>query len=107
MMRFLVESVPPGRPAWWLIDDDGLVLAWSGRTFDTLAVADHAAHRFRVEHAGREYRMQPRPGGSWRWTAWNRAGERIAVSGDWFKSRAGAEHAARECGDVVGAAIGP
>ncbi|WP_436700144.1 hypothetical protein [Nocardioides sp. BYT-33-1] len=106
-MRFLVESGAAGRPAWWLIDGEGLVIAWSGTTFASLAVADHAAHRFRVEPEGREYRVQERGVDSWRWSAWDAAGERVAVSADWFATKAAAVDAARRMGDRAGAAIGP
>lgn len=106
-MRFLIESSVAARAAWWLIDDDGLVLAWSGTTFASLAIADHAAHRFRVESAGREYRFQERAGSSWRWTVWNAAGERVAVSGDWFTTRTEAADAVRRTCHLASTAIGP
>jgi hypothetical protein len=106
-MRFVVESSVAGHPAWWLIDDDGLVLAWSGTTYASLAVADHAAHRFRLEPVGREYRLQERPGSSWRWTAWSATGERVAVSGDWFTTRAEAADAVRRTCEQASTAIGP
>lgn len=106
-MRFVVESSVAGRPAWWLIDDDGLVLAWSGTTYASLAIADQAAHRFRVEPDGRQFRLQERRGRSWRWTAWNASGERVAVSGDWFTTTAEAGDAARRMTALASAAIGP
>jgi hypothetical protein len=106
-MRFLVESSVARQAAWWLIDDEGLVLAWSGVTFASLALADHAAHRFRLEPDGREFRIQERAGSSWRWTAWDASGERVAVSGDWFATRAEAGDAARRMAGLAGAAIGP
>lgn len=106
-MRFVVESSVSGQPAWWLIDHDGLVVAWSGTTYASLALADHAAHRFRVETDGRQFRLQERRGRTWRWTAWNAAGERVAVSGDWFATTTEASEAAGRMAVLAGAAIGP
>lgn len=106
-MRFLVEFAPAGLPAWWLVDDGERVIAWSGTTFDSLAIADQAAHSFRVESDGREYRMHSGDGDTWRWTAWDGAGERVAVSGRWFGSEAEARHSALGVDDLAGAAIGP
>ncbi|MBM7518260.1 hypothetical protein [Nocardioides nitrophenolicus] len=106
-MRFVVESVVAGHPAWWLIDNDGLVLAWSGTTYASLAIADHAAHRFRVDPEGREYRTEVRGDDSWRWTAWNPAGERVAVSGDYFTTSVEASDAADRMSALAGDSIGP
>lgn len=105
-MRFIVDHNLAHEPAWWLVDDKGRTIAWAGRTFETLAYADQAAHDFRVDVAEPIYRFHVRASGTWRWTAWHGEG-RIAISGDWFPSEQAAREAAEQLRDQLAVAVGP
>ncbi|HEY6934397.1 MAG TPA: hypothetical protein VI452_13450 [Marmoricola sp.] len=106
-MKFVIEIDLQSRPAWWLRDDDNHVIAWAGRTFDSLAHADQAAHDFRVNADDPDYRIQAMAGDRWRWTAWRPEGVRVAVAGDWFPDEVAALDAARRVRQHAGTAIGP
>ena len=106
-MKFVIERNLASRPAWWLLDDDNRVVAWAGRTFVGLALADQAAHDFRVNADDPDYRIQAKAGDRWRWTAWRSEGVRVAVSGDWFPDKGAARDAARRVQQQACTAIGP
>ena len=106
-MKFIIETNLASSPAWWLVDDDDHVIAWAGRTFVSLAHADQAAHDFRVNADGPDYRVSTRAGGKWQWTAWRPEGARVAVSGDGFPSEEAAYDAARRVQQQAYTAIGP
>lgn len=106
-MKFVIERNLANRPAWWLLDDDDRVVAWAGRTFVSLAHADQAAHDFRVNADGPDYRVHAKTESRWRWTAWRSEGGRVAVSGDWFRDEGAARDAARRVRQQASTAIGP
>jgi hypothetical protein len=106
-VRFIVETNVASRPAWWLLDDDDLAVAWAGHTFASLASADEAAHDFRVNADDPDYRVRAQSGGHWGWTAWRPEGVRVAVSGAWFPSEQAARDAARRVQHQACTAIGP
>jgi hypothetical protein len=106
-VKFIVEENLASRPAWWLLDDDKVVVAWAGRTFASLAYADQAAHDFRVNADDPDYRVHAGPHGRWRWTFWRSEGARVAVSGAWFASEDAAREAARHVQRHAVTAIGP
>lgn len=106
-LRFVVKDNAVKQPAWWLVDPDGVVLAWSGHTFATLAHADHAAHDFRVDGHSCRFRLERSAYGRWRWVAW-RAGEvRVAVSSVWSADRATARESLEQMLPLLALAIGP
>lgn len=106
-MRFVIGTNLVSEPAWWLVDDDDRTLAWAGRTFESLAFADQAAHDFRVSAEDPRYRFHVKASGVWRWTAWGPGESRVAISGEWYHT----ERAARVAADAVrrqaATAIGP
>ena len=106
-MKFVITTNPASSPAWWLVDDDGHVMARAGRTFVSLAHADQAAHDFRVSADHPDYRVSTRSDGDWQWSAWRPEGVRVAVSGGWFPSEEAARNAARQVQRQAGTAIGP
>lgn len=106
-MRFVIEKNLASKAAWWLLDDDGRVVAWAGRTYLSLAHADQAAHDFRVNADDPDYRIESKTSGRWQWTAWRPEGIRVAVSGDWFASEAAARVGARRVQHQACTAIGP
>jgi hypothetical protein len=87
-MRFLVaEGAASGKPAWWLLDDAGRKVAWSGSTFPDRSAALAACVAFRGIAATQRYevyldgREQPR------WRVRDERGRIIAIAATSFANR--------------------
>ena len=105
-MNLDIASKLSEKPAWWPLDDDRVV-AWAGRTFDSLDQADLAVGEFRVNPEDPDHRVQARFGSSSSWTAWRSEGARVAASGDWFPDEGAARDAARRVRQRAATALLP
>jgi uncharacterized protein len=92
-MRLIVGTHYVGQPSWWLIGLNNRVVAWAGRTFDSVTEARQAANCFAICSATADFEIYGEARGSWRWRAWH-ARQLVAVSANGFTTKQNARRAA-------------
>jgi uncharacterized protein YegP (UPF0339 family) len=92
-MQLTVGTHYAGQTSWWLNGHNNTVVAWAGRTFDSVTDARKAADDFKTRSATAEFEVYEGPRGSWRWRAWH-AQQQVAVSANGFTTKQNARRAA-------------
>jgi uncharacterized protein YegP (UPF0339 family) len=105
-MRLTVGTHYAGQTSWWLSGQNNRVVAWAGRTFDTVAGATRAADDFKMCSTTAEFEVYDGVRGSWRWRAWD-AHQQVAVSANGFTTKQNARRAAESVQANASASTGP
>ena len=105
-MRLTVGTHYPGQTSWWLNGHNNSVVAWAGRTFDSVTDATHAADDFKTWSATAEFEVYEGARGSWRWRAWQ-AQQQVAVSANGFTTKQNARRSAENVRANAAASRGP
>jgi uncharacterized protein YegP (UPF0339 family) len=92
-MRLTVGTHYAGQTSWWLHGENNRVVAWAGRTFDSVADAKQAANDFKRWAAAAEFDIYDGARGSWRWRV-VRGKQIVAVSANGFTTKQNARRAA-------------
>jgi uncharacterized protein YegP (UPF0339 family) len=106
IMRLIVGTHQAGHTTWWLTGQNNRVVAWAGRTFESMTEAGKAADDFKMWSAATEFEIYDGARGSWRWRAWH-AQQQVAVSANGFTTKQNARRAAENVGANASASRGP
>ena len=107
-VRFVVaEGASSGKPAWWLVGDDGRRIAWSGRPFDDHAKALAACVAFKSKSNTFTYEVYLDTREQPRWRVRDRLGRTLALASDSFATKSLAVHDAHAVKDGARYAEGP
>ncbi len=105
-MRLTVGTHYAGQTSWWLSGENNRVVAWAGRTFDSVTAATLAANDFKRCSATTEFEVYDGARGSWRWRAWH-GDQQVAVSANGFTTKQNARRAADSVQAEASASGGP
>jgi uncharacterized protein YegP (UPF0339 family) len=92
-MRLTVGTHSSGQTTWWLCGQNNRVVAWAGRTFDSVTEAAQSAFDFKMRAATAEVDIDAEACGSWRWRT-RHAQQQLAVSANGFTTKQNARRAA-------------
>ena len=107
-MKFVVaEGATSGKPAWWLLDDAGRRIAWSGRTFRTLDEARAACTAFKAGAVGFRFEVYLDGREQWRWRVRDARGKTTALASNAFVNRSDSITDAHGTRTGAGSAAGP
>ncbi|MCW2972844.1 MAG: hypothetical protein JWN72_1117 [Thermoleophilia bacterium] len=107
-MKFVVaEGATSGKPAWWLLDDAGRRLGWSGRTFRSTAEAHAACTAFKAAAVGSRFEVYLDGREQWRWRVRDERGATLALASTAFANRSDSVTDAHATRTGAGSAIGP
>ena len=105
-MRLIIGTHYAGQTSWWLNGENHRVVAWAGRTFDSVTEARRAADDFKRCSTTAEFEVYDTAHGSWRWRAWH-AQQQVAVSANGFTTKQNARRAAENVRANAAASRGP
>ncbi len=105
-MRLIIGTHYAGQTSWWLNGENHRVVAWAGRTFDSVTEARRAADDFKRCSTAAEFEVYDTAHGSWRWRAWH-AQQQVAVSANGFTTKQNARRAAESVRTNMSASVGP
>jgi hypothetical protein len=80
-MRLTVGTHYAGQTSWWLNGHNHSVVAWAGRTFDSMTDATQAANDFKTRSATAEFEVAMYWTGETRRTLWSRIFDAVNVMG--------------------------
>ncbi|MBC7462303.1 MAG: hypothetical protein H7287_13155 [Thermoleophilia bacterium] len=107
MKVVVAEGATSGKPAWWLLDDAGRRLAWSGRTFAASEEALAACRAFKAGAVGFRFEVYLDGRDESRWRVRDERGVTIALASNAFANRSLSVTDAHAARTGAGSAAGP